>query len=81
MMCYHFHFSVPVYLKWNCIIFNLYLMINSLCRLKQSSHREFFTEFLPVTAFVWGSSCGVCHSDGEVYSEVFPTLHISETNT
>lgn len=56
-------------------------MIDSLCRLKQSSHREFFIEFLPVTAIVRGSSCGVCHSDGEVHSEVFSTLHISETNT
>jgi len=80
-MCYHFHFSVSLYLKWNFIIFNLYLKIDSLCRLKQSSHHEFFTEFLPVTAVVWGSSCGVCHCDGKVHSEVFPTLHILGTNT
>jgi len=56
-------------------------MIDSLCRLKQSSHREFFTEYLPATAIVWRSSCGVCNCDGEVHIEVFPTLHISETNT
>lgn len=80
-MCYHFCFSVSFYLKWNCVNFNLYLILDSVCRLKQSSHHEFFTEFLPVTAVVWGSSCGVCHSDGEVHSEVFTTLHISETNT
>lgn len=52
-----------------------------MCRLKQSSRHEFFTEFMPVTAIVWGSSCGVCHCDGEVHSEVSPTLLISEPNT